>query len=291
MFTLNQIKIHLRTIPPALRFGAAGFIMLLVVLLLFSHKRTTGPQTPSADLSAQLKPVATPLASHATASAKPPVEQSVVIPTSPTAAASTADAASAAIAPVSLMLPAQPAPANLVQGTSIRTLSVAPMSPNFTEDLPTAWTLVAEVVEQTPTASWKTAPGKALAEFMPFNGFINHTWTMWIHVANNGAYTLVFRQLQFPARSATVTIDGAASPAIDAPRGGCHFDPCGPIIAAIATANLAAGWHQITVQIIQRADDDSAVADLYLRGPADQMPVGIVPFGTAVKAAPPQVTP
>ena len=290
MFTLNQIKTHLRTIPPPLRFGAAGFIVLLVVLLLFSHRGATGAQAPSAEPAAQLKLVAAPPASHATASAKPPAAQSVVTPTSPTAAALTADDPFAAITPASLMLPAQPAPANLVRGTSARTLSAAPMPTNYTVELPTAWTLVAEVVEQTPTASWKTAPSNALEPLYPSEGFVNNTWTMWMNVADTGQYTLVYRQFGGTVRSATVTIDGGASPAIDARRGACFNGPCGPDSLSVANANLAAGWHQITVTVIQRFYDESTGAELFLRGPADSMPVAIVPFGATVKVTPTQVT-
>ena len=283
MLTIDQIKTHLRAIPLPLRFGAGGFIVLLLVLLLFSRGSPTSTPLPHPAAAqretVQPAPVIAPTA-HTAAPAKTSTVLATAVPTPP---------ASAAITPASLMLPAQPEPATLVRGTSTRTLSAAPASANFTEALPTDWTSVATVTEQTPTASWSTAPGKALQALDPSNGFVSNTWTAWLRTANDGAHTLVLRLTQGPARSTTVTIDSGASPVITATRSGCSGD-CGQATTTIATATLEAGWHQVTIQVIQKATDVATAADLYMRGPSDAMPVAIVPYVPAPKTAP-QVSP
>jgi hypothetical protein len=124
---------------------------------------------------------------------------------------------------------------------------------------------------------------------MPSGGFVNNTWTMWAHVERSGKQTLVFRQIEGPARSAKVTIDAAASPAIDAARAAC-FSTCDQDTISVANTNLAAGWHQITVQIVQKAVDEPTGADLYLRGPADPAPIAIVPFTSVSNDTPFQVS-
>jgi hypothetical protein len=287
MLTIDQIKTHLRTIPTPLRFGAGGFIVLLLALLLFSHGGSTSTQLPHPAATprgtVQPPPVIAP-AAHTATPAKP---TATAAPTPPAAAASSATATVGTDTPASLMLPAQPEPANLVRGTSTRSLSAAPASANFTDTLPTDWTTVATMTEQTPTASWSSAPGKALQALDPSSGFVSNTWTAWIQIANAGAHTLVLRLTQGPTRSITVTIDSGASPVITATRNDCSGD-CGQATTTIATATLAAGWHQVTVQVVQKAVEAATAADLYMRGPSDAMPVAIVPFAPAAKAAAPQ---
>ncbi|WP_426661946.1 hypothetical protein [Rhodanobacter aciditrophus] len=295
MFTIDQIKTHLRAIPLPLRFGAGGFIVLLLVLLLFAPG--SGPAgtklshpAPSPRVAVQPAPVIAPAVAHPIAPIKAPVAPAMAAPTPTAASASSPAAAMTTVTPASLMLPAQAEPANLVRGTSTRMLSAAPASANFTEALPTDWTSVATVTEQTPTASWSTAPGKALQALDPSNGFVSNTWTAWIRVANAGAHTLVLRLNQGPTRSTTVTIDSGASPAITATRNGCSGD-CGQATTTMATATLAAGWHQVTVQVIQKATDAATAADLYVRGPSDSMPIAVVPFAPAAKSMASQVSP
>jgi len=291
MLTIDQIKTHLRAIPPPLRFGACGFIVLLLVLLLFSRSSPTRAPLPhpaaTPRVAARPAPVIVPPLAHTAAQAGP---SATAAPTPPVAATSSAVATMAAVTPASLMLPAQPEPANLVRGTSTRTLLAAPANANFTETLPTDWTAVATVIEQTPTASWSSAPGKALQALDPSSGFVSNTWTTWIQIANAGAHTLVLRLTQGPTRSTTVTIDSGASPVITATRNGCSGD-CSQATTTIATATLAAGWHQVTVQVIQKATEAATAADLYMRGPADPMPIAIVPFAPATKVSAPQVSP
>ena len=280
MLTIDQIKTHARSIPLPLRIGVAGFIALLLTLLLLGHgaPQYVNPPPPVAPRPAP-SAASVPASQPVTA---PPVP--VTVPTAavsmPLASAATAAAPAVALAIGPVMLPAQPAPANLVRGTTTRALDAAPKPEQFTGKLPTDWATVASVIEQTPTASWSTAPGKTLQSVDPSSGYVRDTWTAWIHVAHDGAHTLVLRLSQGSALTATVTTDNTASPAITASRNGA-WSGSGPATTSIATVGLMTGWHSITVQVIQLATDEAATVDLYMRGPAASVPIAIVPSAPA----------
>ncbi len=289
MSTIDTIKNHLRAVPLPLRIGAGGFAALLLILLLTGHGTSPRPALPL------------PVAPASAASAKGHWYQCPATPTHPAgipayghwyecqnipaippatpAPATTTAPTAAALGPV--MLPAQPAPANLVRGTSMRTLLWAPDPHDYTGRVPLDFGPLAIMSEPTPTASWSTLPGKELQSIAPTTDYIRDTWTFWVQIEHPGEHTLVLRLSNGPAKPATVTIDGSASPAITTTYECGAWSGCGPAATAMATVGLAAGWHQVTVEITEHATDGATTAELYMRSPTEDLPTAIVPFAVA----------
>lgn len=289
MSTIDTIKNHLRAMPLPLRIGAGGFVALLLILLLTARGTSPRPTPPP------------PAAPASAASAKGHWYECPATPTHPAgipayghwyecqnipaippatpAPATTTAPPSAVLGPV--MLPAQPAPANLARGTSMRTLAAAPQPVDYTGHPPTDWVSVATVNEPTPTASWSTSPGKTLQSVDPTSGYVRDTWTFWVQIEHAGPHTLVLRLSNGPAKPATVTIDGSASPAITTTYECGAWGGCGPAATAMATVGFAAGWHQVTVEITEHATDGATTAELYMRSPTEDLPTAIVPFAVA----------
>ena len=216
---------------------------------------------------------------HAAPTPAPASHATPATPASP-AGASPAHASTMTVPSGPITLPAQPAPAGLIQGHAQIALASAP-------DQQAPWTALGAAVVSSPTASLTTQAPRALAAVAPTSGIVRYRWRGWIDAQTAGAYTLAASISGGAVGDLALRIDGVASPVLSTSRscglwGDC---PSTPTTGAGSVA-LAAGWHLVEATI---KTDSGSKADitLYMRSPGSDAPVVLVPSWPAGKAGAP----
>ena len=206
---------------------------------------------------------------HAAPTPAPASHATPATPASP-AGASPAHASTMTVPSGPITLPAQPAPAGLIQGHAQIALASAP-------DQQAPWTALGAAVVSSPTASLTTQAPRALAAVAPTSGIVRYRWRGWFDAQSAGTYTMAASISGGVVGDLALRIDGIASPVLSMRRLCDLMGDC-PSTATTGAGSvaLAAGWHEVAVTIKTDAGSKADVT-IYLRAPGAGTPVVLVP--------------
>lgn len=261
----------IKAAPRAVTIPAAVFVSVLV-LALGAGLMKRAPATPTVRTAPAAK-VSTPSASApaATPAAPPATSPSSIAPADPLAAAG--------VDPQSMkvVLPGIPAPAGVAEQRAAYTLEAAQVS-GFGSEVGAYMTLGSQLVEAR-ASSFGSLPVSTLATVIPDSSRVRESWAFWFNVAHAGEHLLALKT----NAAGAVLIDGQARPAVD-------IDNYGREANGVASVELGAGWHQVTVRMEHRSSARAGeyTASLFVRGPGESAPVSIIPAAvdTKISAAP-----
>ena len=154
------------------------------------------------------------------------------------------------------------------------------------------WVPLGDVVVTAPTSSFSTLAPHALAAVAPSAGWIRVRWSGWMQAPAAGTYTVAMSVSGGPAERVQVRVDGIAEPIASAQRSCGWMGMCQlPTSTAAGSVALAAGWHEVQVEVIAPAaagaGSQPADVTVYARAPDSGTPAVIVPSWPATAGAAP----
>lgn len=183
--------------------------------------------------------------------------------------------------PLTLILPPQPAPADLAVGHATYTLESAQPAVKYGTS-PGAWTTVGSATVAVTTSVFGSMPDRKLAEVTPATGFVRETWTFWFDAQTSGQHIVAAKFAGGSGAVASIAIDGQPNATAQVAGGGN-----GNAQTAVGTVDVATGWHWFTLTVEQPAYEvrgGRTEVDLFVRAQDDASPVSFTPYAPAQTA-------
>ena len=183
--------------------------------------------------------------------------------------------------PLTLILPPQPAPADLAAGHATYTLESAQPSVKY-GTTPGAWTTVGSATVAVTTSVFGTMPVRNLAAVTPVTGFVRETWTFWFDAKTAGQHIVAAKFAGGSGAVASIAIDGQPNATAQVAGGGN-----GNAQTAVGTVDVATGWHWFTLTVEQPAYEvrgERTEVDLFVRAQDDASPESFTPYAPAQTA-------